>query len=133
MPDSSELNLQMGSAIVELKPYGGAQTFPTPLNLNPHFQVRDKNGDEYGFGYLELTSGQKIEFEFLMLPSDAWDILKKPFALPKNAPQVGHRCSRCGFIFLIANPALSSQRQSSPVSVTCPVKTCGHIDQIKLG
>jgi hypothetical protein len=133
IPDSSEIHPKFNELVIEIKPFGDTHEFRLPLYKNPGFKAHLKGNDQFGDGYVELSTGEKINFEFLILPDDSWDILKKPFALPKNAPQIGHRCSRCGSVFLIANPALASPLQSGPYPVTCPNKSCGHVDQINLG
>lgn len=69
---SSVLNISQKQAIVEIKGDEDMHEWQQVLNTNPHFQVHEKGGEKYGRGYIELTSEKRIEFEFLLLPDDAW-------------------------------------------------------------
>lgn len=60
-----------------------------------------------------------MEFEFLLLPDSAWDLLTAPIA-PIFDGKVRHKCSHCGFIFLSLPDV---------ITVTCP--KCKNVDHLK--
>ena len=71
-PDSSELNIGQKQAVVEIEGDDDMHEWQQVLNFMPHFDVHEREGERYGKGYVELTSGKKVEFEFLLLPDSAW-------------------------------------------------------------
>lgn len=105
--------------VVEIKPDGASFTWIFKINVNPHLRPYIKDGDTYGKGFVEVTSGERLEYFFLMLPDDAWNFLTAPIA-PVFDGQTGHRCSRCGFMFL---------KQADATSVVCP--KCKQVDVLK--
>lgn len=112
--DTSELTAFQKNPIVEIKPHGGSHTWQMPFPTKPDFQVTEQNGEPYGNGYVELTSEDKKKFTFTILPDEIWKIA------PVFGGQVGHRCSRCDFGFLMKADAMS---------VVCP--NCKHEDVLK--
>ena len=69
---SSELNIGQKQAVVEIKGDEDMHEWQQVLNRNPRFLAHEKNCEKYGKGYIELTSGKQIEFEFVLMPDDAW-------------------------------------------------------------
>jgi DNA-directed RNA polymerase subunit RPC12/RpoP len=112
--DISELTAFQKNPIVEIKPHGGSHTWQMPFPTKPDFQVTEQNGEPYGNGYVELTSEDKKKFTFTILPDETWNIA------PVFGGQVGHRCSRCDFMFLMKADAMS---------VVCP--KCKNEDVLK--
>jgi hypothetical protein len=112
--DTSELTAFQKNPIVEIKPHGGSHTWQMPFPTKPDFQVTEQNGEPYGNGYVELTSEDKKKFTFTILPDETWNIA------PVFGGQVGHRCSRCDFMFLMKADAMS---------VICP--KCKNEDVLK--
>jgi hypothetical protein len=66
--------------IVEIKSDGASFTWIFNINVNPHLRPYTKDGESYGKGFIELTSGERLEYFFLMLPDDAWNFLTAPTA-----------------------------------------------------
>jgi hypothetical protein len=118
-PDSSELNIGQKQAVVQIEGDDDMHEWQQVLNFKPHFEVHERAGERYGKGYVELTSGEKLEFEFQLLPDSAWSLLTAPIA-PVFGNKAGHRCSRCGFVFL---------KQAEATTVTCP--RCKQVDDLK--
>jgi hypothetical protein len=112
--DTSELTAFQKNPTVEIKPHGGSHTWQISFPRKPDFHVTEKNGEAYGNGYVELTSEEKEKFTFTILPDNVWNIA------PVFGGQIGHRCSRCNFMFLIRADAMS---------VACP--QCKHEDVLK--
>jgi len=104
--------------VVEIKPDGASFTWVFKINVNPHLRPYIKDGDTYGKGFVEITSGERLEFFFSVLPDDAWGFLTAPIA-PVFDGKTGHRCSRCGLMFL---------KQADAKSVTCP--KCKQVDDL---
>jgi hypothetical protein len=117
--DSSELTAHQQNQIVEIKPHGGIHIWQMPFPKKPDFQVIQKGGEQYGNGYVELTSEKKEKFTFLILPDEAWSFLTAPIA-PVFDGKTAHKCSRCGFMFL---------KQADASSVTCP--QCSQVDVMR--
>jgi len=69
---TSVLNIGQKQAIVEIKGDEDMHEWKQELNFKPNFQVHERDGEKYGRGYIELTSEKRIEFEFILLPDDAW-------------------------------------------------------------
>ncbi len=61
----NEIILYQKPAVVEIKPHGGVHTWETIIGKDSRLKMSEKNGERYGNGYLKLTSGKKIEFQFL--------------------------------------------------------------------
>lgn len=118
-PDSSELNIGQRKAVVQIEGDDDMHEWHQVLNFKPHFEVHEREGERYGKGYIELTSGKMVDFEFLLLPDSAWDTLTAPIA-PVFDNKAGHRCSRCGFVFL---------KQADATNVTCP--QCKQVHDLK--
>lgn len=119
-PDSSELNIGQKNAVVQIHGDDDIHEWHQVLNFKPNFEVHEKAGERYGKGYVELTSGGKIKFEFLLLSDSAWNFLTAPIA-PVFDNKMGHKCSRCGFIFLIS---------ADTKTISCP--QCKQVDEVKL-
>lgn len=115
-PISSELNIGQKQAVVQIEGDDNMHEWQQVLKFRPHFEVHERAGERYGKGYVELTLGKKVEFEFLLLPDSAWSLLTAPIA-PVFGNKAGHRCSRCGFVFL---------KQADATTVTCP--RCKQVD-----
>jgi rubrerythrin len=113
------LNIGQKQAVVEIEGDDDMHEWQQVLNFMPHFEVHEREGERYGKGYVELTSGKQIEFEFLLLPDSAWSLLTAPIA-PVFGNKAGHRCSKCGFVFL---------KQADATTVTCP--RCKRVDDLK--
>jgi 5-methylcytosine-specific restriction endonuclease McrA len=124
-PTSSELIAYQKNPIVKIDSDGDMHVWQMPFKRKPDLKVFEKDGEPYGKGHVELTSGQRLDFEFLLLPESAWTFLSAPIA-PVFDDKVGHKCSRCGFIFLILAP---SHNSGSQLSATCP--RCKHVDQLQ--
>ena len=119
VPVSSELNIGQKQAVVNIEGDEDMHEWQQVLRFKPNFEVHEKEGERYGNGYIELTSGKKVEFEFLLLPDSAWDLLTAPIA-PIFDGKMGHKCSHCGFIFLT---------QANIITATCP--KCKAVDDLK--
>jgi len=119
VPVSSELNIGQKQAVVNIEGDEDMHEWQQVLRFKPNFKVHEKEGERYGKGYIELTSGKKVEFEFLLLPDSAWDLLTAPIA-PIFDGKMGHKCSHCGFIFLT---------RANAITVTCP--KCKTVDHLK--
>ena len=70
-----ELTIGQKRAVVEIEGDDGMHEWQQVLNANPHFRVHEKDGEKCGRGYIELTSGRHIEFDFPLLPDDTWSKL----------------------------------------------------------
>jgi len=119
VPVSSELNIGQKQAVVNIEADEDMHEWQQVLRFKPNFEVHEKESERYGKGYIELTSGKKVEFEFLLLPDSAWDFLTASIA-PVFDGKMGHKCSHCGFIFLT---------QATAISVTCP--KCKRVDHLR--
>ncbi|HWH68198.1 MAG TPA: hypothetical protein VNT26_02380, partial [Candidatus Sulfotelmatobacter sp.] len=68
---------------------GGLYFWEIPLLQNPVFESFTKNGQRYGKGYITLTAGTKIEFEFYLVPDTEWERAKQMDATaPKSPPEI---------------------------------------------
>jgi predicted nucleic acid-binding Zn-ribbon protein len=119
VPVSSELNIGQKQAVVTIEGDEDMHEWQQVLRFKPNFKVHEKEGERYGKGYIELTSGKRVEFEFLLLSDSAWDLLTAPIA-PIFDGKMGHKCSHCGFIFLT---------QANIITVTCP--KCKNVDHLR--
>jgi 5-methylcytosine-specific restriction endonuclease McrA len=124
-PTSSELNAHQKNPIVKIDSDGDMHVWQMPFSRKPDLKAFERDGERYGKGHVELTSGQRLGFEFVLLPDSAWAFLTAPIAPVFNG-KVGHKCSRCGFVFLIPAPGHNSGSQSN---ATCP--RCKHVDQLQ--
>jgi len=107
---SSELNIGQKQTLVKIEGDEDMHEWQQILRFKPNFEVHEKEGERYGKGYVELTSGKRVEFEFLLLPDSAWDWLTAPIA-PIFDGKMGRKCPHCGFMFLT---------QANATAVTCP-------------
>jgi hypothetical protein len=73
VPVSSELNIGQKQAVVKIEGDEDMHEWQQVLSFKPNFKVHEKEGERYGRGYIELTSGKRVEFEFLLLPDFAWE------------------------------------------------------------
>ena len=80
VPVSSELNIGQKQTVVKIEGDEDMHEWQQVLRFKPKFKVHEKEGERYGKGYIELTSGKRVEFEFLLLPDLAWDLLTAPIA-----------------------------------------------------
>jgi len=71
-PVLSELNIGQKQAVVQIQGQEDMHEWQQVLNHKPDFLVHERDGDKYGNGYIELTSCKKIDFEFFLLPDEAW-------------------------------------------------------------
>jgi len=118
-PVSSELNIGQKKAVVQIEGDDDMHEWQQVLKFKPPFEVHEKAGERYGKGYVELTSGGKLEFEFRLLPDSAWSLLTAPIT-PVFDNKAGHKCSRCGLVFL---------KQADATTVSCP--RCKQVDDLK--
>lgn len=72
IPDSSEFIIGQKQAVVQIEGDDGMHEWQQVLKFKPNFEVQEREGERYGKGYVELTSGKKIDFQFLLLPDSAW-------------------------------------------------------------
>lgn len=80
---SVELQLFGGKEeAIELSPDGGNHLWECPLTKDMEFLSHSEGADQYGKGYVMLTSGKKIFFTFNLLRSDQWP----PFNASQNLP-----------------------------------------------
>jgi len=93
---SAVLELQKSQTIVDIKPDDDMREWHATLRSNPHFEIFDRDGEQYGKGYIELTSEEKVEFEFLLLPDSSWNEIAAPIFNGKR----GRKCPHCNFTFL---------------------------------
>jgi hypothetical protein len=125
IPTSSELTAYQKKLIIKIESDGDMHVWQMPFCKKPDLKAFERDGERYGKGHVELTSGERLEYEFRLLPDSAWSFLSAPIA-PVFDGKVAHKCSRCAFMFLIPAPSQSSGPQSS---VTCP--RCKHVDQLQ--
>jgi hypothetical protein len=89
------------------------------------------------------TEGQLLEFLAMdWSGKDKWSAAmrtKKSTQLPvmpefvgEFSGKVAHKCSKCGFVFLIQNPRLMAIEGGGKPVVTCPNKKCGQIDFVEV-
>ncbi len=74
-PDTSELIAHQKDFIVSIKEHGDLHIWQLPFDKKPHFLITTKDGDKYGKGYVLLTTGEKIDFEFILFPDSTWERL----------------------------------------------------------
>ena len=77
-PDSSELNAFQKNPIVKIESDGDMHVWQMPFCKKPDLKAFDRDGERYGKGHVELTSGERLEYEFLLLPDSAWSFLNAP-------------------------------------------------------
>ena len=124
-PASSELTAHQKNATVKIEPDGDRHVWQIALPRPADFKVVERDGERYGSVHVELTSGDRVEREFLLLPDSAWNFIHAPIA-PVFDGKAGYKCPRCGFVFLLQ---VSSQSGGVQSSVTCP--QCKHISSSK--
>jgi hypothetical protein len=127
-PDVSELTPK-NQTTIEIKPHGAEHTRNLVIHRSYRFLIHENNGVKYGKGYVELTTGEKFEFEFSLLSEQTWDSVTQPDFIGEFSGKVPHKCSRCGFIFLMLNPALIAV-EGKKAYVTCPNRQCNHVDAL---
>jgi len=125
-PDVSELNPKKQTTI-ELKPHGAEYVCNLVIKRNYRFQIHEKGGVNYSKGYVELTTGKKFEFEFQLLSEKTWDAVAQPEFFGEFSGKLPHKCSGCGSVFFMRNPALIAVDGKKPY-VTCP--HCKHVDAL---
>jgi hypothetical protein len=119
-PKTSELVAFQNHRIIEIKPDGGLFTWEMILRDNLQYGIDEIEGVMQGKGYVELTSGEKIDFRYLPLPDSAWEVLTAPTASVID-DKTGYKCSGCGSVILVPIGALTA---------ICPY--CQHIGDLKL-
>ena len=75
MPDTHEMNIPSKQAVTKLEPHGGMHEWQMVFRSRPDIQVNEGDVENYGVGYVELTTGKQYKFEFLLLPERAWNRL----------------------------------------------------------
>ncbi|HEV2691586.1 MAG TPA: phosphatase PAP2 family protein [Verrucomicrobiae bacterium] len=130
---------------------GASIPFQRLFNEPPPIKMFEQDGRKYGKGYVQLAGDldSKINFEFDLVPDAAWKPIEpqkkadpKPFftigpeRIQEEVAQVvndnvGHKCSACGFFFLMKNPKLIAPGPLGKKYVKCPNKRCGHTDELK--
>jgi hypothetical protein len=59
---------------------------------------------------------------------------KSPGSRPESGPEfqgkIGHKCSKCGFVFLVPNPDLAALERGLIPVVTCPNSRCRQVDRL---
>jgi uncharacterized protein with HEPN domain len=63
-PDTSELVAHQTPRLIEIKPDGGLFTWEMILRDNLQYGIEEIEGVKHGRGYVELTSGEKIDFRY---------------------------------------------------------------------
>lgn len=69
----SEFVAYQKEPVVEISPDDGIHIWQIFLPKRPNYLVHEKDGEKYGKGFVELTSEEKHDFEFLLLPNSTWD------------------------------------------------------------
>ena len=66
--ESSEITLSKIDHVKDLAEHGGSWTWQVVIKNNPHFKFVERDGLQWGEGYVMLTSEKKVPFEFKILP-----------------------------------------------------------------
>jgi len=121
-PGLTELRLGQNQDVIDIKEDGGQYVWKRAFTENPYFEQTPRDKELYGAGYVELTSKQKMPFEFLLHPDDLVALANMRNNVdPKS---VGHKCSKCGAVQMILKP---QYRPRGSYSSLCQ---CGHKDVI---
>jgi hypothetical protein len=73
VPQSASLTLQQASPVVKLEPHGDMYQNEFATQRDPGFMAyAGKDGFPIGKGHVELTTGEKVGFEFVLLDAETW-------------------------------------------------------------
>lgn len=61
--------------VTKIEPDGGMEEWKLALTRQPDFLVHEKDGQRYGSGHAELTSGKRVDFTFILFPDALWNQL----------------------------------------------------------
>lgn len=78
---------QNNPSSVDVSPDGGEKTFSSPwFASDPGFSYKMRKGDKVGRGYVRLTSGKKVFFDFCMLNEGAWQLISQRMETERSQP-----------------------------------------------
>jgi hypothetical protein len=117
----TELVAHQSQIVVDLKEDGGYHVWQFPFTQNPYFEQTPKDDEQYGIGYVELTSKKQITFEFLSPTESDWVALAK-IRNDVDPTREGHKCSKCGAVQMVHKP---QYRPQGSYRSQCQ---CGHVD-----